>query len=71
MTDLHLHHDTDELLAMLVERLDTLSLDGSAGGEVGNMSDAAWNGTDPDASLISIAKACYAQLATIAANTGA
>lgn len=37
---------------------------------VGNPGDVAWNGTDPNPTLISIMKACHAQLATIAANTG-
>lgn len=37
---------------------------------IGNPSDAPWNGSDPEASLISILKGCYQQLATIANNTG-
>lgn len=36
---------------------------------VGEPDDAAWNGTDPEASVISILKACYAKLAEIATNT--
>lgn len=31
---------------------------------IGNPDDAAWNGSDPEASLISIQKAIYAELAT-------
>jgi hypothetical protein len=36
---------------------------------IGSTDDAAWNGTDPEASVISILKACYAKLAEIATNT--
>lgn len=35
----------------------------------GATSDEAWNGTDADASVVSILKACYEQLVIIATNT--
>lgn len=37
---------------------------------IGQPDDVAWNGTSPSASLISIMKACHAQLKIIADNTG-
>lgn len=36
---------------------------------IGNLDDEAWDGIEPEASVISILKACYEQLAIIAVNT--
>lgn len=43
---------------------------GEGGASIGSPSDPAWNGTDANASLISIMKACHARLVEIAENTG-